>query len=302
MRLFIIVAIILVVFLATVGLIGRIVKRSQAKFINPLTKSMRRPPGAELGRKLGAAQLEAGFDALELVLAGMVLPFLVAVVVINSQSPSSWYITVALAAAVGLPWLFLSWRKLIKRIEQIRTLRLGYECELAVGQELDLLMMNGWQVFHDLPADGFNIDHVVVGSGGVFAVETKGRSKSLSGDDGKKSFRVKYEAGLLHFPTGKDAQIVEQAERQAKWLSSWLSSATGEPTRAQPLVVLPGWYVELKDQPKVPVIASGYIPGFFSRHAGTALDNSQIKRICHQLDRAVRDLPPGEVVRPARSS
>jgi hypothetical protein len=198
MRLFIIVAIILVVFLATVGLIGRIVKRSQAKFINPLTKSMRRPPGAELGRKLGAAQLEAGFDALELVLAGMVLPFLVAVVVINSQSPSSWYITVALAAAVGLPWLFLSWRKLIKRIEQIRTLRLGYECELAVGQELDLLMMNGWQVFHDLPADGFNIDHVVVGSGGVFAVETKGRSKSLSGDDGKKSFRVKYEAGLLH--------------------------------------------------------------------------------------------------------
>jgi hypothetical protein len=85
MRLFIIVAIILVVFLATVGLIGRIVKRSQAKFINPLTKSMRRPPGAELGRKLGAAQLEAGFDALELVLAGMVLPFLVV-----EMDPINW--------------------------------------------------------------------------------------------------------------------------------------------------------------------------------------------------------------------
>jgi Nuclease-related domain len=31
------------------------------------------------------------------------------------------------------------------------------------------------------PAEGFNIDHVVVGRNGVFAVETKGRSKPVKG-------------------------------------------------------------------------------------------------------------------------
>lgn len=300
MRLLLISTIVSVVFFAAIGLSARGVKRAQKKFINPLTKSMRRPPGAELGRQLAAAQLEVGFDAFGLVAAGMLFPFFVAIAVTNSQTSSSGYSTIALVAAIGLPWFFVSWRRLVNRVEKIRTLRLGYECELAVGQELDLLMMNGWQVFHDLPADGFNIDHIVIGPGGVFAVETKGRSKSFTREDGKKNFRVSYKAGVLHFPMGKDAQIVEQAERQAKWLSNWLSSATGDPVRAQPLVILPGWYVELQDQPEIPVIASGYIPGFFARRSGVLLDSSQLRRICHQLDRAVRDLPPGEVVKPSR--
>ena len=50
--------------------------------------------------------------------------------------------------------------------------RLGLEAEMAVGQELNQLLRHGYWVFHDLPADKFNIDHVVVGRNGVFAVET----------------------------------------------------------------------------------------------------------------------------------
>ena len=34
----------------------------------------------------------------------------------------------------------------------------------------------GCQVLHDVPADSFNIDHVVVGLTGLFAVETKTHS------------------------------------------------------------------------------------------------------------------------------
>jgi hypothetical protein len=55
--------------------------------------------------------------------------------------------------------------------------RLGLDAELAAGQELDQLMRHGAFVFHDYPAEKFNIDHVVICESGVFAVETKARMK-----------------------------------------------------------------------------------------------------------------------------
>ena len=42
-------------------------------------------------------------------------------------------------------------------------------------------MRDGFAVFHDVPGDkAFNVDHVVIGPQGVFAVETKGRGKPAS--------------------------------------------------------------------------------------------------------------------------
>jgi hypothetical protein len=85
------------------------------------------------------------------------------------------YIFVSLAIMV-----FLS-RKLSQRLGRRNSLRLGYDAELAVGQELNQLMLHGCRVFHDFPGENFNIDHVVVGPGGTFAVETKGRAKPDKG-------------------------------------------------------------------------------------------------------------------------
>jgi len=34
-------------------------------------------------------------------------------------------------------------------------------------------MLDGYHVYHDFPAERFNIDHVVVGPAGAFAIETK---------------------------------------------------------------------------------------------------------------------------------
>jgi len=44
---------------------------------------------------------------------------------------------------------------------QLRSLRLGREVELIVGQLLEKLRVKDFLVFHDIPGDGFNIDHVV---------------------------------------------------------------------------------------------------------------------------------------------
>ena len=54
---------------------------------------------------------------------------------------------------------------------------LGYEGELATAQHLDLLMLEGCRVFHDMECNCGNIDHIVVSRSGVFSINSKGYSK-----------------------------------------------------------------------------------------------------------------------------
>ena len=80
--------------------------------------------------------------------------------------------------------------KIWKAVPYGRNLYLGQQGEIIVGRCLEKLMANGYRVFHDVRGDGFNVDHVLVGPGGVFAIETKTNSKP-EGDvhvvyDGKK--------------------------------------------------------------------------------------------------------------------
>ncbi len=59
---------------------------------------------------------------------------------------------------------------------QFRRLNRGELGELKVAEVLEELRPIGYRAFHDIVRDGFNIDHVLVGPAGVFAIETKFRS------------------------------------------------------------------------------------------------------------------------------
>src|SRR5262249_58976372 len=84
-----------------------------------------------------------------------------------------------IARFVGIVILTEIWilARLARVLGRARSLALGYEAELAVGQELDELRHLGYRIFHDVPADGLDahIDHIVVGPAGVFAVAARGR-------------------------------------------------------------------------------------------------------------------------------
>lgn len=67
--------------------------------------------------------------------------------------------------------------KFVKLLDLRRRLRLAHDAEMAVAQELNHLMLDGYHVYHDFPAERFNIDHIVVGPAGAFAIETKARTK-----------------------------------------------------------------------------------------------------------------------------
>jgi len=160
-----------------------------------------------------------------------------------------------------------------------------------MGQELDQLMREGAVVFHDFPAEGFNIDHVVLTRGGMYAVETKGRMKPDRGG-GIKDAKVEFTGEVLSFPDWRDTKTLEQAKRQAKWLTKWLSSAVGESIGVRPVVALPGWYVERTGRADVTVISGREAPALLKGWRSVPFSDQMMARIAHQLEQRCRDVEP----------
>jgi hypothetical protein len=180
----------------------------------------------------------------------------------------------------------------IYRIGRLRfQLQSGLEAEIAMGQELDQLMRDGAIVFHDIPGEGFNIDHAVVTRAGVFAVETKARMKPDRGG-GKNDATMHFNGEVLSFPDWRDSETLAQAKRQAKWLSKWLSSAVGEQINVKPVVALPGWFVERAGRGEVTIISGREAPSLLKGWQSNAFSDKQMQQIAHQLEQRCRDVEP----------
>jgi hypothetical protein len=165
------------------------------------------------------------------------------------------------------------------------------EAEMAAGQELSQLIADGFAVFHDIPGNKkFNVDHVVVGRSGVFAIETKGRAKRVRGDE--SGYRVIFDQGRLQFPGWSEVEPLEQARRNAIWLGKWLTSAVGEAISAKPVLLLPGWFIERKSPSDVAIINGTNPRQYFLKIPGVELSEQLVRQIAHQLDSRCRDIEP----------
>lgn len=167
----------------------------------------------------------------------------------------------------------------------------GRAAELAVAQCLMPLMADGGLIYHDFPGDKFNIDHIVVGHGAVFAIETKSRRKPDKG--GRESARVDYDGARLKFPNHVETKPIEQARRQAQWLEKFLDSGVGEPVRVIPVVALPGWYAQNSVQRPDVLVSNCHNSSFMmSDKFGSALSPTMRKRIAHVLTERYPQMEP----------
>lgn len=79
---------------------------------------------------------------------------------------------VGVYALAGFAWFL--YREMDRRGEDSINWLKGTHAEEDVGEQLDRLRTHGWEVVHDLRKDfGGNVDHIVRGAGGVYAIETK---------------------------------------------------------------------------------------------------------------------------------
>ncbi len=173
--------------------------------------------------------------------------------------------------------------KSIREFSKLRNIRLGIEAEWAVSYALSKITDRNVRVFHDIQGPNFNIDHVVTYPGGVLAIETKGRRKPNIKNT-KDSHKLIVEGDKIQFPNFTDSSIIEQAKRQAQWLSKELTQSTGMDVNSHPLVVIPGWYIDIRQKPAVPVMNHKSLTKYYSISKRPILDNSALDRINHQIE------------------
>ena len=255
---------------------------------SPFTQKLERFPGQSLLKRLDALNEEISIQTAAL----LSVP-----IAIYASYVSNLYFgnrpfnrtEAILAAVLAIGFLGTTLFKLRGFIQERRNIRLGYEGELTVGQTLNRLMLAGYRVFHDFPAEKFNIDHIVVGEKGVFAIETKTRSKRTT-TNRQQDATVEYDGRALHFPNGTDIDMIAQAKRQSKWLGTWLSQAVGEEMTVRAVLALPGWFVKRTAAEVIPVVNPTQFDSLFQHIPSRPLSPETITRIVYQLDQKCRDI------------
>jgi hypothetical protein len=193
---------------------------------------------------------------------------------------------VALVAIYGIWLLFSTLRNAID-------LRLAIDGEQYTGCELNYLMRAGAWVFHDIPYQYGNIDHIVVSTGGVFTVETKTYRKPAGERESSRQATVKCNGDSLVFPHFNTSEPLEQARRHAKHTELAIRKNLGVDVRATPVVALPGWYVERSRRSDVWIMnpkRGGALAAQVKQHVISPQD---AERIANYIESAVRSVPAG---------
>lgn len=176
-------------------------------------------------------------------------------------------------------------RKFVSVRRRFRHLNLGLQGEKTVGQYLEQLREKGYRVFHDIIGKGFNIDHVVLSTTGVYVIETKTFSKPAKGVvsayfDGEK---------ILVDGALPDRNAVEQVRALSSWLQNMLIETTSRKFPVRGVVLLPGWYVNrAKRKSDVWVLNPKALPSFMDNEP-TTLKEEDVALIASRISMYMQD-------------
>lgn len=263
--------------------IARMKKAYRSGAVHPFRELPLRPAGESLRLKIEKLGDDQQTFLFVHVFAGLGM-----LLMINAfTGPSRLYLMAGAAVAVLID-SFTGVPKILRNTRDLWNARLAYTGERAVAEELNQLMYSGYRVFHDILFESYNIDHVAVGPAGVFVIETKTRRKPKQ--EGKKAeYKVVFDGDFLRWPNWRESHSIDQALFNARSLSHELSSATGEPVTAQPVVAIPGWWVVSQVKaPAVWVLNPKGISSFILAADQTRLSPAHIQRIAHQLTQKCR--------------
>ena len=220
---------------------------------------------------------ESATEDLFFVLIGPAIGFLYGISPLRESRVFGGVLFLVIAIVTG--WLGL---RLRTELRASWNYRLGALGEQVVSRELDKLMRLDYRVFHDVPFDGWNIDHVVLGAKGVFAVETKTWRKPRK--ESKLQAKVVFDGrGLIRPGKKSDPGAIEQARDNARSLSNWISKSAAENVSVVPVVALPGWALEIMQYSDVAVFSATNMGEAMLSRGKSSLSPEQIQRIGFQL-------------------
>ncbi len=257
---------------------GGLIKRKR-ETRSPLKTPPLRTPGQSVQEQIDAL-VDKFMDHVVVLILVMVMTLTEWTRWFFQSPPSPWLYTVLNAiVAVYVVRKFFITRKALRVLKQAR------DGEKVIGQDLERLREKGYRVLHDIPGNGFNIDHVVIGPSGVYTIETKTVSKP-----GKGPCEVEYDGErVVVGGFGPDRDPIIQAKAQANWMRGFVRDTLAKSVEVRPVILYPGWFV--KPQPKgvkVWVMHPDRLPGFLRNEKGI-LDARDIQSIEHCLSMHVRN-------------
>lgn len=197
----------------------------------------------------------------------------------NSPPHPYFYTALSLPMMAYCIYLYVAMRKRLER------LRLGRDGERVVGQLLGHLRSQGCLVFHDIIGDGFNIDHVVVSTRGLFVIETKTYSKPAHGKpeahfDGHR---------LLVNGREHDRSGVQQVRALSRWLQDQLVETTGKRFPVRGVVLLPEWFVTwtTRERPEVWVLNPKQLSSFVE-HEPVCISPEDVALVSSRITRCLQ--------------
>lgn len=198
----------------------------------------------------------------------------------------AWAWTTGVGYTFGL-WLaaaivFIAFAKAWIEPDHVRAWGIGSEGEAITESELERLS-DGYELLHDrrLPGSRANIDHVVIGPGGVFVVESKRMV-------GKLTIR-----GDEVYIRGRNTKMVDQVLHQTETLESVLRDAGFARVPARPVLFVqkadaPLWF---RDRPLgVPIVLSGRQLRRLITRVTPVLAIDEVARVADALNAALRPM------------
>jgi hypothetical protein len=176
--------------------------------------------------------------------------------------------------------------KINSRIKELNNLKLGRDGEKIVGEALENLRKNGYQIYHDIVDETFNIDHIIVGPAGAFTIETKTIRKNKGANPS-----VSYD-GLKLVIDGftPDRDPIRQAMAQKRWLEEFISNSAKIKIKVKPVVIYPGWFVNnINGDTDVWVLNEKALPTYLD-NAPTQLNADQINLISSHIESFIRNI------------
>lgn len=262
---------------------------------SPLTERLLRQPAESLQER----RLDLTFELLQGIFVSTLVPGLCVLIAMNSWVRSediSFNSSVLLATVLYLATACWSVWSTLRTARKLHANRAGIEGELATAQLLSPLLAEGWQLYHDIPGRRGNVDHILVGPGGIFAIESKYRSKRRS-IKGKQSAQAEYDGEGIRFAGGSREDLpIQQANAVARELEKLLYERLGDKVSVTPVVSLPGWFVTSinRPSPQNAIVINPKNPGYF-RKLPVCVDQSTQLRVSAALtDLARRPKHPRE--------
>jgi len=187
------------------------------------------------------------------------------------------------------------WYRVLRLKPTMDRLKMAYQGEQAVGEFLDRLRADGYQVFHDIAGENFNIDHVLIGPTGIYTIETKTYSKP---EHGRAELEFDgHSIRLGQWQSSTDAVV--QARAQSGWLRALLQESTGKDFDVFPVILFPGWFVKSSGRPDRPiwVLNPKALPEYL-KHRQPVLTSTDIRLASYHLSRSIRVGDKGDLAQP----